>query len=253
MRPFALLLLTLVAASMLPAQDLSENIVVLQIDKQRVEPLTFWIRHAPEASPQQATETVKFRPLPDGVTAHLSEIGQFGGRRFLAIRYLSYSRLVHGNTGAIGLLILCSDAQQQDRFVPLIVEWDGGEFPATEDFSISTVKNFGDFFFFWVRRHYSGNSHVTKRIAVAKTDSSEQPEKYDLFDKTDPLENLQKAGWSPWFRGNFFEEDTLTFHFHLYRDVNKETPQSHTEHRFIRIPYIFRDGKLVPGKIEFEE
>ncbi len=245
--------LALVASTCLRAADEGqEEFTLLQLDKQPTETLAFFVRRAPAEAVSSPTEATWFQPLPEGITAHLSDIRYLAGRQLFAIRYLADSRLMQGNDGAVGLVLLCSVPSDPPRFAPLIVAW-GDDEGAIDDYSVSPVRQFGDFSFIWVRRDYSGTANSIARMAITAPDPTTPLRAYPLFADTDPFDELIAQGWKLWHRGNHFDEDTLTWHYHLYRDPAKATQKDEYPHRQIRVRYKFRDGKLHPEKPEDDE
>src|SRR5688572_29953991 len=105
------------------ANEPEQEFTLLQLEKQPTEALPFFLRRAPVEAVTSPNEPTKFEPLPEGITAHLAEVGHLAGRRLFAIRYLSDARLANGNVGAVGLVLLCSVELDADRFAPLIVVW----------------------------------------------------------------------------------------------------------------------------------
>jgi hypothetical protein len=247
------ILLALVTSTFLrAAEGPQEEFTLLQLDKQPTEALPFFVRRAPVEAVASPTEPTKFEPLPEGITAHLTEVGHLAGRRLFAIRYLADSRLVHGNDGAVGFVLLCSVQSDPPRFAPLIVAW-GEDEGIIDDYSVSPVRQFGDFSFVWVRRDYSGTADSIGRTAVTAPNATTPLRAYPLFADTDPLAELFKQGWELWHRGNSFDEETLTWHYHIYRDPTKATQKDEYPHRQLRVRYKFRDGKLWPEKPEDDE
>jgi hypothetical protein len=247
------ILLALIASTCLRAADESqEKFTLLQLDKQPTEALPFFVRRAPSEPIAGPTEATKFESLPEGITAHLSDVGYLAGRRLFAIRYLADSRLVHGNDGAVGFVLLCSIQSDPPRFAPLIAVWSDDE-GVIDDYSVSSVRQFGDFSFIWVRRDYSGTANSIGWTAISAPDATAPLRAYPLFADTDPLAELTKQGWELWHRGNHFDEETLTWHYHLYRDPAKATQKDEFPHRHVRVRYKFRDGKLHPEKPEKDE
>jgi hypothetical protein len=234
------------------AEEPQEEFTLLQLDKQPTEALPFFVRRAPTEAVTNPNEPTKFEPLPEGITAHLTEVGYLAGRRLLAIRYLADSRLVHGNDGAVGLVLLCSVRSDPPLFAPLIVAW-GEDEGIVDDYSVSPVRRFGDFSFIWVRRDYSGTAHWIGRVAVTAPDATTPLRVYSLFAETDPLTELTKQGWELWHRGNGFDEETLTWHYHIYRDPAKTSQKDESAHRLMRVRYKFQDGKLRPEKPEVDD
>lgn len=241
------------SASLIRAGQIAQNeFTVLQLDKQSQELLPFYLKHSPVEAPANSDENVKFEPLAQGITAHLTEVGLLRGNAIFAIRYLSDSRLTDGNARAVGMVVLCARSSSDSRqlFSPLIVGW-GEDDGLVEDLSISPLRQFGDFSFFWVRRDYSGSANFTGRTAITATKSDPLPHAYRLFDESDPLAELRKQGWTLWHRGNFFDEDTLTWHYHLYRDPAKTPAKDEYPHAMAEVKYEFRDGKLRAAKVAF--
>lgn len=230
------------------AEQTQDEFTVLQIDKQPSEPLSYFVRHAPVEAPDGPEAAAKFGPLPEGITAHLTEVGVIEGRHLFAIRYLSDARLAHGNTKAVGLVLLCSTPPTHQRFAPLVVAWDEGE--VVDDYSVSPVRRFVDFSFVWLRREFSGSGKMVGRMAITAADASSPLRARSLFAEADPLADLVKEGWVMWHRGNYFDEERLTWHYHLYRDRAKVEGKDESPHWSVRIRYEFRDGKLHPGKPE---
>src|SRR4030095_6667153 len=105
------------------ADDQQDEFTLLQLAKQPAESLSYFVRRAPVDAPDNPEQPTKFEPLPDGITAHLSEVGYLVGRRLFAVRYLADARLNLGNDGAVGLVLLCSISSEPPRFAPLVVAW----------------------------------------------------------------------------------------------------------------------------------
>lgn len=222
---------------------------VLEISKQPKETLPYFIHHAPAETPGSVNVSAKFQSLPEGVSAHLTEIGYLSGRELLAIRYLTDARLANGNSSAVGLVILCGVQSDPPRYSPIFVAWDAGE--EFDDFSVSSIHHFGDFGFIWVRRDNKGTSDQIDRVAIRAADVSSPLRAYPLFaDDTHALDPLTKHGWELWHRGHFFDEDKLVWHYRLYRPA---TAKSEAEHRRVQVRYKFRNGKLWPEKAEDDE
>ncbi len=76
---------------------------------------------------------------------------------------------------------------------------------------------------------------------------------YPIFASCDPLADLTEQGWEVWHRGNFFDEETLTTFYHLYRDPAKAATRDEYPHRRVRVRYTFRDGQLWPEKPEEDD
>jgi len=226
--------------------------VLLQLDKQQPQSLPFFIRHAPTEPIESPDKPVAFGPLPDGVTSHLTEVGYLAGRHLFAIRYLSDSRLLSGNNGAIGFVLLCCTKEDPPQFAPLYVAW-GEDEGFVDDYSVSPVRQFGDFSYIWLRTDTSGTANTIIRTAITAPDAQTPLQAYEMFADTDPLAILEKQGWELWHRGNYFDEDSLTWHYHIYRDPAKGGTNEDYPHRLVHVGYSFRDGKLRPGKIEEDE
>jgi hypothetical protein len=234
------------------ADEPEEEFTLLDLEKQPAEALPYFLRHAPTEAIEEPKTPAKFEPLPKGITAHLSEVGYVAGRRLFAVRYLADSRLVHGNDGAVGLVLLCSvqrDLSAPPRFAPIIVEWSEDE-GGVEDYSVSPARQFGGFSFVWVRRTYSGTAATVDRTAITAPDATSPLRAYSLFADTDPLAELKKQGWKLWHRGNHFDEETLTWYYHLHRESAKDAEKDEYPHRAVRVRHKFRDGKLHPEKPE---
>lgn len=253
MSPQCLALIVLLYSScLLASEDSQEAFTLLNLDRQKIDSLPFFVRHMPAGAATSSDQSIEFKPLPKDISAHLIEVGYLGGRSLVAVRYLSDERLVHGNSGAVGLILLCSVQSDPPKFAPLIVEWDeDGEI--IDDFSVSPIQQFDDFSFIWVRRDYSGTANTIDRTALIAPDTSSPPRAYPLFSDQDPLAELAKEGWELWHRGSFFDEETLTWHYHLYRDPTKASSKDDYPHRLVHVRYRFRDGKLFPDKVEDDE
>jgi hypothetical protein len=186
--------------------------------------------------------------LPAGHTSHLASLGHLGGSRLFSVRFLSDERLNHGNTGAVGMVVLASTPSDQTKFVPLIVAGgeDGG---VIEDYGASEVRLFGTTALVWVRKEYSGNARFVNRMALVADITGGIPITLcNPFDATDPLAALKKQGWKHWTRGNYFDEETLTWHYHLHKGPDPKKPGEEYPHRYYSVRYTYKDGKFVPGK-----
>jgi hypothetical protein len=226
----------------------SSEFTLLQLERQPHETLSFFVHHAPAGEPASPEQAAKFAPLPTDITAHLTDAVNLAGRRLIAVRYMSNKRLERGNTGAVGLVLLCGDPADHSKFAPLIVAGDGGG--VIDDYSISAVRKFGEFQFIWMRRVYSGTARFVGRVAISAPDASSAFRVYPLFADDDPLIEIKKLGWEVWTRGNYFDEESLTWHYHLHRRPAKTVNEEENPHRYVRVRYEFRDGKLRPGKAE---
>ena len=171
--------------------------------------------------------------------------------RVFAVRYLADDRLRQGNAGAHAILIIVSNGgagEEQHRYSPIYFTSGG----ATENHDASEVKTFGDFSFIWVRRHYSGTGRFVDRITLALKKEGGGFTRYELFENLDDSwKKLGLEGWEVWSRGNWFDEATLTDHLHIYRPPKKTLGEVNQVHAHIRIPYKFKNGKLVPQKAIF--
>lgn len=222
--------------------------VVLKTELQTAHPLDFYVHHEPKSAPEKPETVVEFKPLSQGITAHLTDLGYLPGRRMISVRYLSDERLKHGNDGAVGLLVLCSMPDAQTQFVPVIVtgELDMGTIDdATASKSRELAKTRS---IIWVSIHYSGTGGFVDRIALTADDVDKPLRAHDIFAKTDPFADLKKQGWEFWHRGNGFNQDTLRGYHHLYWDSEKGAPPNGDNHSFMTVPYEFRDDQLHPGK-----
>lgn len=228
-----------------------DEFLVLQADKQSPESLSFFVRHSPVEIPEKSDQAVRFEPLPNHITAHLSELGYLAGRQLFAVRYLSDTRLSQGNVGAIGFVLLCSVSSSPTRLVPIIADWE--EEGATDDYSVSPVRQLNGVSFVWVRRDYSGNANFIGRMAVSAPDANSPLKAYPMFADTDALADLKKQGWNLWHRNNYFDEESLTWHYHLHRESKEASGKEQHPHRQIRVRYKFHEGKLHPEAPEEDE
>jgi hypothetical protein len=174
MRLRALILLVLCFSCSRASAESEEGTPLLDLSKQRAEALPYFLRHMPAESISSGDQTVEFRPLPEGISAHLSEIGYLGGRSLFLVRYLSDARLIHGNAGAVGMVLLCSVNSEPKNYAPLIVDSDA-DGDTIDDFSVSPVQHLGDLAFVWVRRDYSGTADTIQRTALTAADPSMPP------------------------------------------------------------------------------
>lgn len=226
------------------ADESQEEFLVLNLEKQRRENLTYYAHHAPTEEPGNSEEPAKFEPMPKNFTAHVARIGFLTGRDLVAVRYLADASLKLGNDNATMLVILCADAEHQAEYLPLVIAW--GE-QVGGDLTVSPIRKLGDFEFIWVRREYSGKAHAVARTAIAAADVNSPFRAYPLFDQKDPLAKLRKEGWEMWTSGHFFDEEKLTWFYRLYREPDKMKPNE-SAHRRVSVRYKFKDGKLRPGK-----
>lgn len=243
------ILLFLLALACCANADSGSNgeFVLLDRTKQSPEPLTWYLKHAPVNAPKSADEKANLAALPPGVSAHLAELGNLSGSRILSVRYLSDERLKNANAGALGLLVLASVPGNQAHFVPLIVA--GGTDPDTiADYSASLVRTFGTTGLIWVRREYSGNARFVHRMALSHGEAAGDFRLFNPFANNDPLTALKTQGRELWTKGNYFDEETLDFHFHLHKKPDPKKPDGDYPHRYYRVRYTFKGGKFVPGK-----
>jgi len=244
-----ILLLVVFVCRACATSEVAGGFLLLNKAKQLPEPLSFYLKHAPSLSPKSADEKASLVPLPQGMTAHLSELGNLSGSRLFSVRYLSDERLDRGRLGALGIVVLSSTPENPMRFVPLIVA--GGTDPDTiEDYSASVVHEFGKTDVVWVRKEYSGSAHHVHRMALTNGEAAGEFRLFDPFADSDPLAALKKEGWKPWTRGNYFVEETLTFHHRLWRAPDPKKPEDGPSDRYVRVRYSWKDGKFVPGKPE---
>lgn len=232
--------------------EFQEGFTVLQFEKQKTETLPFFINQAPSQELVQSDQTLKFRSLPKGITAHFSDMDSLGKLRLHVIRYLSDSRLMNGNTGAVGLLILGATPENQTRYAPIAVAWHEDE-GSVDDFSVSPIQQIGNLSVIWLRKYYSGSGHHIEQSTIVASEENPMPHEVELFDDSNPLAKLQSQGWETWHRGNYFDETTLTWHYHLHRDPSKAPKKDEEAHRFVRVRFKFKDGKLLPEEPEQDE
>jgi hypothetical protein len=232
------LLLFLATASLSYGFTNEEAFVILKTELQIAHPLNFYVHHEPVSAPAKPETVVEFQALPQGITAHLSDLDYLPGRRMMSIRYLSDERLKHGNDGAVGLLVLCSTPSDPKAFVPVIAtgELDIGtidDASASKARALSKTRRI-----IWVSIHYSGTGGFVDRIALTADDVDKPLRAHDIFAKTDPFADIKKQGWEFWHRGNGFNQETLSGYHHLYWDPKKGPAKGN--HWFMTIPYEFR-------------
>ena len=245
MKLHLLILILLLPLRALCDSDGDKAFLLLSRSKQAPQLLPYFLKHAPTKAPKTAEEAVTFGDLPAGQSAHLAELGHMGGSRMFSVRFLSEERLNYGNAGAVGMVVLASTPEDQKMFVPLIVVSGG----VTDDYIATEVRAFGTTALVWVRKQYSGTGgFVDQKALMADSESGNQITLSDPLDATDPLADLKKQGWELWHRGNGFNEATLTYHFHLYKEPDPKKPGNEYPHRRYKVPYTFKNGKFVPGK-----
>jgi hypothetical protein len=246
-------LICILSSAVLNARNEPDDVAMLMhLDKQQPQALSFFVRNAPLEVVTSPDKPVKFGPLPNGVTAHLTNVGHLAGCQLFAIRYLTDTRLENGNDGAIGLLLLCSVKNAPNQYAPLYVAW-GADEGLVDDYSVSEVRHFKEFSFIWLRTDTSGTADTILRTAITAPDAQTPLHEYEMFADIDPLTKLEKQGWEYWHRGNYFVEDSLTWHYHIYKDPSKDKKYTGPPQRLVRVRYTFRKGKLYPGKIEEDE
>jgi hypothetical protein len=197
------LLLFLATASLSYGFTNEEAFVILKTELQIAHPLNFYVHHEPVSAPAKPETVVEFQALPQGITAHLSDLDYLPGRRIMSIRYLSDERLKHGNDGAVGLLVLCSTPSDPKAFVPVIAtgELDIGtidDASASKARALSKTRRI-----IWVSIHYSGTGGFVDRIALTADDVDKPLRAHDIFAKTDSLRRHQETRMgvlAPWQR-----------------------------------------------------
>jgi hypothetical protein len=213
--------------------------------------LDFYLNHEPVPTTEdnQAEPTrLTWSPIPADHKANLEYLGNLGGDVY-AVRYLDEKRLRIHVTSAHAILIIANPYDHDYKFSPVYFTTGG----ATEEHDASQVKELGNLKFIWIRRHYSGTARDVERIALTFEDGDYV--RYQLFSSEDFWKQygFDDDGWKTWHRGNWFDEETLTDHFHIFRPPIKSRGEVTDVHARIRVPYKFKNGKLVPKKTVFEK
>lgn len=215
------------------------------------EKLPFYIRHQPKL-PESLTASpseLNWQKLPEGISAHLADVGELNGHHVFSIRYLSDERLKNGSDGAVAILILASTVADQQKFKPVYyAEDDPG---VIQDYSTSSVIQVGELSFFWVRIHLSGNAQFTQRQALTADVSSDAFRIIEVFADVDYMKALRAQGWDMWTKGHWFDEATLRQYHHIYREPSKAPNKEENLHAHITVQFVWKDGKLVPGEPVF--
>jgi hypothetical protein len=99
-----------------------------------------------------------------------------------------------------------------------------------------------------LRMHYSGNARTVLHRALVYDSKAENFQTIDPWEGPDPLADLKKQGWELWTKGNLFDDETLTFRFHLHKKPDPKKPGEDYPHRYYRVASTFKGGKFVPGK-----
>jgi hypothetical protein len=241
------LLCALVLQPPLPAQEAPE--APGPVESKLAEPLSYYLKQHPTRPSAEKPRELEWESMPPGKHPQFQRLGDFAGRTVIAVRYLVAERLEEGRVSAAGVLILADAPEDYPKFTPVYFLEE--EPDVIEDYAATTVRKIGGREMFWLRVEAAGNSGDQNHFAISLDPKTGKFAGWDLLEakpgeeegENDPLKAFKAKGWEIWHRGNYFDEETLTQYYNLYKPESDKG-----EEQQVKVPYTFKNGKLRPGK-----